>query len=364
MKTIYVIAGEVSGDLHAANLVSKLVQSATEKIKFVGMGGPKMERAGVSLHFDYKSIAIMGFWEVLTQAKRLKQVIRMVAEDIEQQRPQSIILVDSSGFNLRLAKQIKKTSNIPIHYYIAPKIWAWGEWRIKKIKKYIDFIYCILPFEQEYFRSKGYQKAYYVGNPTLDEIHSHQFVNLDIRNASTDKILALLPGSRKQEIVRILPTMLEAAKMMDFNKIVVACTDNFDLAFYHQFAQGDHSIQFIFGRTWDLLQSANAALVTSGTATLETALIGCPQVVLYKTSPVSYVIGKRLIKVKYISLVNLILDKPVVIELIQSEANPTKITEATNQLSVDSANLIKDEVHSVLASNGQSGYEWLAKNLL
>ena len=350
MKTIYVIAGEVSGDLHASNLITKLVKKSLEPIRFVGMGGEKMHSVGMDLHFDYKDIAIMGFWEVLKQAKRLKQKIKEVVSDIKSENPDALLLVDSSGFNLRVAKEVKKQTSIPIHYYIAPKIWAWAEWRIKKIKERVDFLYCILPFEEEYFRSKGFGNAFYVGNPTLEEIEAHQFEKVSIE-LKEGKTLALLPGSRKQEISRILPVMLETAKNLNYENVAIACTDNFNQDFYTQFVGSNENVKLVYGQAWNLLNQSDVALVTSGTATLETALIGCPQIVLYKTSPLSYTLGKKLIKVKHISLVNLILNRGEVVELIQNDVTVNNICKSIGLIQSKQAKLVKNELKLVLGNS-------------
>ena len=349
MSTIYVIVGEASGDLHASNLIRKL-KAENNQLKFVGMGGANMADSGVELHFDYKAIAIMGFWEVLKQFRKLRGIINTVANDIITVAPDKLLLVDSSGFNLRIAKIIKEKTNIPVHYYIAPKIWAWAEWRIKKIKKRVDYLYCILPFEEAYFRSKGFSNAFYVGNPTVGEIEEYSFSNITLPNHTQHKqVLALLPGSRKQEISRILPTMLKAANQIKDHDYYIAQAPGIATSWYKNLDENIDENQLIKDNTWNLLNQSDRAIVTSGTATLETALIGCPQVVVYKTSPISYFLGKRLVKVKFISLVNLILNRKGVIELIQNEANADIIIKSLNSLSKDASLEIKEKLQTVLS---------------
>lgn len=348
---IYVIAGEASGDLHTANLISDL-KKRNSSLVFRGMGGEKMQAAGVDIKFSYKDIAIMGFWEVFTKRKSLKALMSQVVQDIIDSKPDKLLLVDSSGFNLRIAKRIRAKIKIEIHYYIAPKIWAWAEWRINKIKTCVDYLYCILPFEEPYFRGKGFEKAFYVGNPTVKEIEGYSFKPLDLELKEEEKILALLPGSRKQEIDRLLPNMLEAAMKSDFDRIIIAAAQGFDESYYQNYiGETEKNLNIVFGETWDLLKRANAAVITSGTATLEAALIGCPQVVVYKTSGLSYFLGRRLVKVKYISLVNLILNRLAVKELIQHKANPADINSSLMECNALEANEIKSKLEDRLQSN-------------
>jgi len=349
---IYVIAGEVSGDLHAAHLISQL-KERNNKLTFRGMGGEQLKKQGVELAFSYKEIAIMGFWEVLKKRKQLKKVMAEVVKDIVHSDPEKLLLVDSSGFNLRIAKAVRKKSNIEIHYYIAPKIWAWAEWRIKKIKERVDYLWCILPFEEQYFRKKGFDNAHYVGNPTMQEIEQHSFQTLSEIDL-TKPLLVLLPGSRKQEVERILPVMLDVAKRFKDYQSVIAKAPGLTFDFYRTIDPSLKRNQVIEDKTWDLLKLASKSIVTSGTATLETALIGCPQVVVYKTSSLSYFLGKRLVKIKFISLVNLILNKPVVTELIQAEANVNLITSALRQCSSTASNEIKGQLEDVLGAGNVS----------
>jgi len=348
-KKIFVIAGEASGDQHAAAFIEK-IRAKNANVEVLAVGGDALEKAGAKIFLKYNVFAVMGFWEVLKNAKRFKLLINKIAAEILSFEPDMLLLVDSSGLNMRIAKKIKAKTNIPVHYYIVPKIWAWGEWRIKKIKKYIDYLYCILPFEQAYFRSKGFEKAYYVGNPTLHAIENFEFESIKELMNIEKPLLALLPGSRKQEIVKMLPTMLSAGKKLDNTQMVLACSPGIDPAFYQTFIE-NYDVKLVFDNTWNLLKMASMAWVTSGTATLETALIGCPQVVCYKTSGISYQMGKRLIKVKYISLVNLILEKLAVAELIQNEMNEKILIVETKQLDKAKAQIIQQDLKEKLSTD-------------
>ncbi len=347
---IYVIAGEASGDLHAANLISEL-RKVNETISFRGMGGEKMRAQGADIQFSFKEIAIMGFWEVFKKLKKLKWIMDQVVDDIIASNPDKLLLVDSSGFNLRVAKRIREQSKIEIHYYIAPKIWAWAEWRIKKIKERVDYLYCILPFEEDYFRGKGFKEAYYVGNPTLSEIGSYEYSNIEFGINAHKPVLALLPGSRKQEIERMLPTMMKVAHQLGACHPVIAKAPGIQKEVYYNIDPSINETNLIEGQTWDLLKVADKAIVTSGTATLEAALIGCPQVVVYKTSALSYFLGKRLVKIKFISLVNLILNREAVEELIQSEAEQDQIIAALANCTPQRTAKIKSDLELKLHLN-------------
>ncbi len=325
---VYVIAGEVSGDQHAAAFVQKLKLDNVDPILLRGIGGTNLEKEGVEIYKHFQEFAVMGFTEVLSKIFTFKKLINQIVDDIIQFAPDKLLLVDSSGLNMQIAKQIKRRSNIYIQYYIAPKIWAWGEWRAKNIKKFVDELLCILPFEVNYFKNKGIENVKYLKNPTLAAIQNYTFK--DIQVAKSANILALLPGSRKQEISHILPTMLAAVNQLKDMQIVIAAAPNIADEFYEQYIKNT-AVIMLRNQTWDLLNVAEFAIVTSGTATLETAIIGCPQVVVYKTSALNYFLGKMLIKVKYISLVNLILDKEAVPELIQNECNETSILKAINE---------------------------------
>jgi lipid-A-disaccharide synthase len=310
----YIIAGERSGDLHASNLLIAL-KERDPGARFRGMGGAYMEKAGCVLFAHYKEMALMGFVEVVMHFRRVFRYLNIVKKDLVSYQPDALILVDFGGFNMKMASYATK-KGIKVHYYIAPKVWAWNQKRALRLKKNVDKLYTILPFEPEFFEKFDWEVAY-VGNPLLDEIHKFKAdINfLKEHNLGNRPLIALLPGSRKQEVEKMLITML--ALKSNFGKVdwVIAGVRNLPSETYQ--AAIDAGIRVIYEKTYDILSNARAAVVTSGTATLETALFNVPQVVVYKTSPISYAVAKSLIKVPYISLVNLIVGKEVVRELIQ-----------------------------------------------
>lgn len=317
---IYIISGEASGDLHAAKLV-KAIKEEAPNTQFRGFGGDLMAKEGVDMTKHYKELAFMGFLEVAKNIRTILKNFKICKADILAFNPDVILFVDYPGFNLKIAKWAKE-NNIPTHYYIAPQLWAWKENRIKTIKQYVDKMYVILPFEKDYFTSKGYAVEYH-GHPLIEDINDfkadpefqHQFDH-------KKKLVALLPGSRQQEIKKNLPVFLDVANALTDYEFAIACSPGLELDFYQSFLEGRSAqIKLIQNQTYELLHAADAALVTSGTATLETALHQVPQLVCYKTSNITYHIIKRLIKVPYISLVNLILDKPAIKEIIQDDFN-------------------------------------------
>lgn len=325
----YIIAGEASGDLHASNLVKALKKKDTEA-SFRGWGGDLMRAEGVRLVKHYKDTAFMGFLTVLIHLPEIFRNIKMCKEDLQNYQPDVVILVDYAGFNLRIA-EFAKQQGFKVCYYIAPKVWAWKESRIKKLRRYVDHLYCILPFEEDYFRSHGID-AFYAGNPLLDAIaeRPHQGESpADFREAfelDARKIVALLPGSRKQEIAAMLPTMLEAANFFPTYQFVLAAAPGIADDFYESYLQKSN-IAVVRDATYRLLSQSQAVVVASGTATLETALLGAPQVVCYNTKGgrLAYAFGKWLIKTEYISLVNLILRREAVKELIITYFTPKNI---------------------------------------
>lgn len=332
---LFLIAGEASGDLHGSNLIKALKQK-NQSIKLAFWGGDLMEKAAdIKPLKHYKELAFMGFIEVIKNLGEIFKNFKLCKQHIVDFKPDAIVLIDYPGFNLRIAKWAK-SQNIKVYYYISPKVWAWKEKRVYKIIKYVDTLFTIFPFETEFFKKYNYPVEY-VGNPLIDAIHDYKKeqnkeLNFKLRNNLSEKpIIALLPGSRKQEVSTKLPVMLESTKNLDRYQFVIAGAPSLDLDFYKPFIE-NHDASILFGQTYDILENAEAALVTSGTATLETALFKVPQVVCYIASPISYAIAKRLIKIKFISLVNLIFDKEVVRELIQHECNPTLIREELNTL--------------------------------
>lgn len=324
----YFIAGEASGDLHAANLIKELrLNDPNANIR--AWGGDRMAREGAVLVKHYKDLAFMGFVEVLKNLRTIFSNLNFCKEDILAFHPDMLILVDYPGFNLRMAKWAHN-KGIRVFYYISPQIWAWKQSRVKQIQANVDKMFVILPFEKAFYQRFGVEVDF-VGHPLLDaiaaEIIEHPFIAEEFisRNKLTHKpLIALLPGSRKQEITVMLHHMLSVIKEFPDYQFVIAGVDSIPVAFYRSVI-GGQPVELVFGQTHELLRSSAAALVTSGTATLETALLDVPEVVCYQGGTLSYLIARQLIKVKYISLVNLIMDRVVVKELIQNQLNTDNI---------------------------------------
>ncbi len=331
----YIIAGEASGDLHGSNLIKELKKKdAAAEIRC--WGGDKMEAAGATLVKHYKELAFMGFLEVIKNLGTILKNIKVCKADILQFQPTAIILIDYPGFNLRIAEWAKKQGFIII-YYISPQVWAWKENRVKLIKKCVDKMLVILPFEKDFYKKWNYEVEY-VGHPLVEVVdrfslavgpNEQQTTN---NKQQTTNIIALLPGSRQQEILKKLPIMLEVAKHFPNYQFVVAKAPGLDENFYAALLAPYKNVSSVVNKTYDLLVQSTAALVTSGTATLETALFAVPQVICYKGSAFSYQIAKRLIKIKFIGLVNLIMDKEVVKELIQDELTVENLKYELNLL--------------------------------
>lgn len=312
----YIIAGEASGDLHGSNLIKELKKN-DNTIAIRCWGGDKMQQAGGDLVKHYSELAFMGFTEVLMNLRTIFKNIKFCKEDILQYKPDALILIDYPGFNLRIAKWAKQ-QGFKIIYYISPQVWAWKENRVKSMKQCIDKMLVILPFEKDYYKNKWDWEVEYVGHPLVEEIESRKSGVIS-QHFSEKPIVALLPGSRKQEILKKLPVMLKVSKSFPDYQFIVAKAPGVEEQFYDEILKDYSNVSYVSNKTYDLLMQSKAALVTSGTATLETALFGVPEVVCYKGSYLSYQIGKRLVNVKYISLVNLIMDKLVVKELIQND---------------------------------------------
>ena len=336
----YLIVGEASGDLHASNLMRALKELDTEA-SFRFFGGDLMSEVGGTRVKHYKELAYMGFIPVLLHLRTIFKNMDLCKKDIVDWNPDVVILVDYPGFNLKIAEYIKKHTDIPIYYYISPKIWAWKEYRIKNIKRDVDELFSILPFEVDFFKGHHYP-IHYVGNPCVDAVdayqknHAESFGEFVASNSLSDKpIIALLAGSRKQEIKDNLPMMLEAAlPFVDKYQLVLAGAPGIDPAYYQQYVGSTVPVKIIFGQTYRLLQQAKAALVTSGTATLETALFRVPQTVCYYT-PVGKLISflrRHILKVKYISLVNLVANKEVVRELVADTMTVANVRSELNAL--------------------------------
>lgn len=332
----YLIVGEASGDLHASRLMQSLMQYDPEA-EFRFFGGDLMAKVGGTRVKHYRELAYMGFVPVLLHLPTIFKNMKMCKEDIMRWKPDAVILVDYPGFNLSIAKFVKKNTNIPIYYYISPKIWAWKEWRIKAIKRDVKEMFSILPFEIPFYEKKHNYKIHYVGNPTAEEVDNFRHVYSESKDEfcqrnglSSKPIIALLAGSRKQEIKDNLPSMLEAARHFEDYQMVVAAAPSITESYYKKYL-GDSEAKMVKTQTYELLSHATVALVTSGTATLETALLNVPQVVCYET-PVPKLIRfafKHIIKVRFISLVNLIADKEIVQELL---ADRFSIRNIANEL--------------------------------
>ncbi len=353
----YIIAGEASGDLHGSNLVKELrLQDTSADIRC--WGGDLMQNAGATLVKHYRDLAFMGFVEVVANLSTILKNLRFCKEDIHQYNPDALVLIDYPGFNLRIAEWGKK-QGYKIVYYISPQVWAWKESRVKKMKKYIDKMLVILPFEKDYYASKWNWNVEYVGHPLVQVIEQAQEKMKDPTPLSNKKVVALLPGSRKQEVTKKLPVMLEVSKHFPEYQFIIAKAPSLSDEFFSGFIDRYPNVSTVSGQTYPLLMQSSAALVTSGTATLETALFRVPEVICYKGNPVSYIIARKLIKVKFICLVNLIMNREVVKELIQAEMNVEKIKEELSLLLYDDtrkANLQNDyaELKNILTKGGDA----------
>jgi lipid-A-disaccharide synthase len=323
----FIIAGEPSGDLHGSNLIRKLFE-ADPSAEIACWGGNLMKGAGGRLMKHYRETAFMGVWEVLVNLRKVRNNFALCHRQISEMKPDVVILIDYPGFNLRIAKYARQ-SGIRVFYYISPKFWAWREGRVEQVRKYVDRLYIIFPFETDFFRKHGYD-AIFLGNPLVDQVEAWQARAPDRQSiiASLDldarPVIVLLAGSRLQEIKKILPLMVTVAPSFPDYQFVVAGMDHISAELYSRIA-GSYPVRVITGKTYELLSVAEAALVTSGTATLEAALFDVPQVVCYRTSALTYTLGIRFIKVRFISLVNLIMDRKVVTELIQDDLNRVRL---------------------------------------
>ncbi len=332
----YIIAGEASGDLHGSNLMKALQQKDSEA-DFRFWGGDLMQDVGGTLVKHYKELAFMGFVEVILNLRTIFKNIKLCKNDISAYKPDVIIFIDYPGFNFRIAKWAKE-EGYKTHYYISPQLWAWKENRIKKVKRDVDQMYVLLPFEKSFYEDKHNYPVHFVGHPLLDAIKEFERPSFDEfiaeHNLSNKPIIALLPGSRKQEISKMLDVMLSVVDNFSDYQFVIAGAPGQDASFYKQFLK-KKQVSLIQNKTYQLLSLSTAALVTSGTATLETALFKVPEVVCYKGNYISYLIAKQIITLKFISLVNLIMDREVVKELIQNEFN-------TKQLKAELQKILED----------------------
>jgi len=357
----YIIAGEASGDLHGSNLIKEL-KKLDDASDIRCWGGDLMQQAGAHLVKHYRDLAFMGFAEVVKNLGTILKNLKFCKKDILQFKPDALILIDYPGFNLRIARWAKQ-QGLKVIYYISPQVWAWKENRVKEMKIDIDKMIVIIPFEKEYFKNKWNWEVEYVGHPLAEETERHKSTRGGAKGTSisfADKpIIALLPGSRKQEIAKKLPVMLEASKFFPGYQFIIAEAPSVEDEFYRNFTKPYSNVSAVKNQTYNLLSQAKAALVTSGTATLETALFGVPEVVCYKGSTISYQIAKRVIKVKYISLVNLIMDRLVVKELIQNDLTVENLKHELHELLTNErriAELKKDyaELKQILSEGGNA----------
>jgi lipid-A-disaccharide synthase len=374
----FLVVGEASGDLHASNLMRSL-KEADKEADFRYFGGDLMQAVGGTLVKHYRDLAYMGFIPVLIHLRTIFRNMKLCRESIRDYQPDVVILVDYPGFNLKIAKSLKKGERQKakgkeeksfalrpspfVYYYISPKIWAWKEYRIKSIRQYVDKMLCILPFEVAFYKKHNYP-VNYVGNPTVDALAGRDYQDepfadfIRVNQLENKPIIALLAGSRKQEIKDNLPTMLKAASSFGDYQLVIAGAPGIDPEYYEKY-MGESSAQIVFGQTYRLLQQARAALVTSGTATLETALLKIPQTVCYKT-PVKHIVTfvwNHFFKVKYISLVNLIADKTVVRELFGQYFSEKQIREELRLLIEDESyrNAMINEYERIIQMLGEPG---------
>jgi len=361
----YIIAGEASGDLHGSNLIKEL-KIINPSSTFRCWGGDLMKSQCNKLVMHYDDFSYMGFLEVIVNAKKILSYISLCKKDIEEYNPDVIIYIDYPGFNMKIAEWAKRKKFIN-HFYISPKVWVWKENRVKKIKRVIDKMYVILPFEEGFYLNKHNYKVDFVGHPLLDAIDNQKEFNrqefLAKNKLSSKPVIALLPGSRNQEIIKLLPLMLDVVSNFKDYQIIIAGAPNKSINYYEKIIlsnkESRSSIKVICNQTYDILRISSAAIVTSGTATLETALFKVPQVVCYKTSMISYLIGRLLIhNLKFISLVNIILDKHIVKELIQNNCNKDNLViELQKILNKSDRSLMLKEyelLHKKLGGKGAS----------
>ena len=363
----YIIAGEASGDLHGAKLVKSIKEKDATAI-CRAWGGDLMEAEGVDLVKHYRDLAFMGFVEVVKNLRTILGNISFCKKDILAFKPDALVLIDYPGFNLRIAKWAK-ARNIKVFYYISPQIWAWHTSRVHDIKKHIERMFVILPFEKDFYKKFDYDVEY-VGHPLADTAKNHQpHPDFKTKNQLGQKpIIALLPGSRKQEIRRMLHVMLEMTNDFPNHQFVIAGAPSIPLSYYQEILKDKHlsTVSIIENQTYDLLSLSEAALVTSGTATLETALFKVPQIVCYYGNSWSYYLARKLIKVKYISLVNLIMDRPLIKELIQSEFNRENLKTELSKILTGPERIAMIEgyemLHGKLGSGG--GAERVAQGVI
>ncbi len=352
----YIVAGEASGDLHGSNLMKEILKK-DPKADFRFFGGDLMKSVGGILVNHYKDTAFMGFIPVILNLRTILENIKHCQQDVLRFKPDVLILIDYPGFNLKIAK-FAKENGLKVHYYISPKIWAWKEKRIHQIKAYVDKMITILPFETGFYKGHG-MEVEYVGNPLFDQISEFQKTQAVIE--SEKPILAVLPGSRKMELERMLPTMAKAAKLMENDyEVYIAATPDFDLDFYRSLI-GDLDAKFLVGETYKLLNSAKLGIITSGTATLEASIFKLPHVLCYHGPALIVALARRFVKVKFLGLANLILDREITKELIQQDMTPEKIVAELRKFeSEDGAKKMEDDFNDLLSKLGTEGASKLA----
>lgn len=326
----YIIAGEASGDLHGSNLI-KAIKAKDPNAIIQCWGGDLMQAAGGKLVKHYRSLAFMGFVEVLMNLRTILSNIKFCKQDIANFKPDVLVCVDYPGFNLRIAKWAK-TKGLKVIYFIAPQVWAWKENRVPQMRQSIDRLLCILPFEKQYFKDRWNWEVDYVGHPLMQVLADQKNLAHPLPQIEGKKIIALLPGSRKQEILKKLPVMLSVANAFPEYHFAIAQAPGLDDEWFSSLVPKTKNIHIVKANTYALLNHSNAALVTSGTATLETALLGVPEIVCYKGNPITLALAKRFVKIKFIALVNLIMNKEVVKELIQEELTTANLIEALKDL--------------------------------
>ncbi len=351
----FIIAGERSGDLHGSNLV-KAIKNADNQAIIHAWGGDYMAESGAIIKKHYRELAFMGFLEVLQNIFKILGFFSECKKQIEEFKPDAVILIDYAGFNMRIAKWAK-VKGYKVFYYISPKVWAWNQGRALKLKATVDKLFVIFPFEVEFFKKYDFEVEY-VGNPLNDAIQNHSSKSYKgFSFEGNKKIIAILPGSRKQEVLKMLDVMIVTKSQFLDYQYVIAGVSNLPIEFYQKYLS--ENVSLIIDKTYDLLHYADAAIVTSGTATLETALFEVPQVVCYRANWLSYQIAKRLIRVPYISLVNLVAQKEVVKELIQVELNPQNLVKELRLITENKSNRTKQieaykSIKNTLGSIGAS----------
>ena len=337
-KNVLIIAGEVSGDLHGASLIREL-KKLDSSLKIFGIGGDKMQAEGMELIYHIDKMAFLGFVEVIKHLPFIKRVQRNIIDEVKKRKVREVVLIDYPGFNLNLAKKLKQLDfKLKLIYYITPQVWAWGKGRVNKIKELFNKVLVVFPFEEKFFKSKNVN-AEFVGHPLIQEINSYKFLTRDQLNKKFDldpakEILLILPGSRKQEVESIFPEAIKAANKLsdEFNmQIVVACSSSIDEKVFYGLTE-QKNFKVVKDYTYDLLKHSKFGIVKSGTSTLEAGLMELPMVIIYKTSLLTYKIGKSLVKIKNIGMANIVLDEQVVPELIQNEANAENIYDTAKNI--------------------------------